>query len=283
MASFEKNKPSSPRAGIVRTPSSKLSASEKAAEWAKKKQAAVAKAAELQAERNTRKHIEEEFNKHLEAANENLVMSWTNDEFARITKSPSIKPKRTSLSSSPPNPTKTSESSSAEKLSSKQKDEEMLARLRALEEERLERRAAAAQLKEQRGSILAAHPGMAADDVSFFVMVKHWRAEREKQCIHNALVVDESEVLGDILCCIRKRPLLQREIDNKVFDVISCSMHGAPASTAVLHEPKEGVDLRKQLKHHSFAMNGGGTEFYIVCIFMYVYVFIHHIPLLYLI
>lgn len=259
MASLEKA--SSPRKGITRSPSKSEAASDKAAAWAKKKQAAMAKAAELKAERNGKAHIEAEFQKQLEAANESLVCSWTNDEFARITKSPSIKlkPKKSFKSPNDDISDEAQSNSKKEKLSSKQKDEEMLNRLRILEEERTARRAAASNLKAQRGAVLAAHPGMAADDISFFVMLKQWRQEREAYCVHNNIVENDQTSLGDILCCIRKRPLLPREIQNKVFDVISCSMHGAPASTAVLHEPKEGVDLRKQLKHHSFAMNGGGN------------------------
>ena len=99
---------------------------------------------------------------------------------------------------------------------------------------------------------------MDVDDVVFLVMVKRWR---EARLPAGGTAADRSGGApfseATIRCCVRKRPLLDREVEAKVFDVVSCSGQGADMGSCVLHEPREKVDMSKTLAHHTFELNGG--------------------------
>ena len=68
-------------------------------------------------------------------------------------------------------------------------------------------------------------------------MVERWRSEQDALPVSVAVASEDDE----ILCCVRKRPLLYKEIEARVFDVVSCQRQGAPPGSVVLHEPVEKV------------------------------------------
>lgn len=102
-------------------------------------------------------------------------------------------------------------------------------------------------------------------DVQFLVMVQQWRdasgAEGPLSAADRTggvpLEATQAAPPSSIRCCVRKRPLLPKEVAARAFDVVSGAAQGAAPGSCVLHEPRENVDLSKALAHHSFALNGG--------------------------
>jgi hypothetical protein len=243
-----------PRRAITRGKSEKAAADAVAA-FAAKKKAAIEKAASLKTERNMKKQLQEEFEKAMEGAGETLVTNWTNDGFAKQA------PPRKSLS--PRGGPKTPSASPGGRgggfgappklsLSPGERDAKMRSKIQKLEADRLARRQAQSNVKGERAAALAEHPGMDPNDVAFLLMVNRWREETLRSLggghggggassdRHNGGGAKAADATS-IRCCIRKRPLLPKEIANKVFDVVSCASHGAMPEEVVLHEPREKV------------------------------------------
>ena len=147
--------------GMAQTPPERklarsASASEKANAWAEKKKLQMERAAELKRERNGKQAQEEAFQKALEDAGEQLVISWTNDRFPQTPPQP---PQRSRNSSS-------SGGGSGKKERSPGDDAAMLDRLKAIEAKRAARRAGQAAAKQKEQEVLAANPGMDPGDIA---------------------------------------------------------------------------------------------------------------------
>lgn len=61
-------------------------------------------------------------------------------------------------------------------------------------------------------------------------------------------------ILPKILVCVRKRPLLQKEL-NGCFDTVTCVSDKYPNATIHLHEPKVTLTLCNDITTHSFAFD----------------------------